>query len=122
MLAEPLCLTTYRERRGSGTCDMIERCRKSGLPEPEFRLADGFVVILRRGADGVGRTYIEAAILDALAGAGAGLTIAEIAARIGKDKNNIRRALNALVAGGKVLKVAAFPTDPDTRYKLAQYA
>jgi hypothetical protein len=101
---------------------MIERCRKSGLPEPEFRLADGFVVILRRGADGVGRTYIEAAILDALAGAGAGLTIAEIAARIGKDKNNIRRALNALVAGGKVLKVAAFPTDPDTRYKLAQYA
>ncbi len=28
--------------------DMIERCRKAGLAEPEFTLTDGFVITLRR--------------------------------------------------------------------------
>jgi ATP-dependent DNA helicase RecG len=48
LLAEPLYLTQYIERMGTGTGDMIERCRKVGLPEPEFKLTDGFVTILRR--------------------------------------------------------------------------
>jgi hypothetical protein len=39
LLAEPLYLATDRESRGTGTTDMIERCRKAGLPEPEFKLA-----------------------------------------------------------------------------------
>jgi predicted HTH transcriptional regulator len=38
LLAEPLYLTKYIERMGTGTGDMIERCRKAGLPEPEFAL------------------------------------------------------------------------------------
>ena len=33
---------------GTGTGDMIERCRKAGLPEPEFALTDGFIITLRR--------------------------------------------------------------------------
>jgi len=48
LLAEPLYLTKYIERMGTGTGDMIERCRNAGLPEPEFTLTDGFVVTLRR--------------------------------------------------------------------------
>jgi len=48
LLAEPLYLTKYIERMGTGTGDMIERCRKAGLPEPEFTMTDGFVVTLRR--------------------------------------------------------------------------
>lgn len=48
LLAEPLYLTKYIERMGTGTRDMISRCRKAGLPEPEFSIADGFVVTLRR--------------------------------------------------------------------------
>ena len=48
LLAEPLYLTQYIERMGTGTGDMIERCRKAGLPEPEFELTDGFVTTLRR--------------------------------------------------------------------------
>jgi len=48
LLAEPLYLTKYIERMGTGTGDMIERCRKAGLPEPEFTLTDGFIVTLRR--------------------------------------------------------------------------
>ncbi len=48
LLAEPLYLTQYIERMGTGTGDMIERCRSAGLPEPEFALTDGFIITLRR--------------------------------------------------------------------------
>ena len=48
LLAEPLYLTKYIERMGTGTGDMIKLCRKAGLAEPEFSLTDGFVITLRR--------------------------------------------------------------------------
>ena len=48
LLAEPLYLTKYIERMGTGTGDMIRRCREAGLPEPEFSMADGFVITMRR--------------------------------------------------------------------------
>ena len=48
LLAEPLYLTKYIERMGTGTGDMIERCRNAGLKEPEFTLSDGFVTTIRR--------------------------------------------------------------------------
>lgn len=48
LLAEPLYLTKYIERMGTGTGDMIARCRKAGLEEPEFALTDGFVTTIRR--------------------------------------------------------------------------
>jgi predicted HTH transcriptional regulator len=34
----------------TGIHDMIERCREAGLAEPEFKLTDGFVSIIRRKA------------------------------------------------------------------------
>lgn len=43
-------MTRYIERMGTGTRDMISKCREAGLPEPEFRLSDGFTVIIRRKA------------------------------------------------------------------------
>ena len=48
LLAEPLYLTKYIERMGTGTGDMIKRCRDAGLAEPEFALTDGFVTTVRR--------------------------------------------------------------------------
>jgi len=48
LLAEPLYLTKYIERLGTGTGDMITFCRNAGLEEPEFRLTDGFVITIRR--------------------------------------------------------------------------
>ena len=48
LLAEPLYLTKYIERMGTGTGDMIRQCRYAGLPEPEFSLTDGFVTTIRR--------------------------------------------------------------------------
>ena len=51
LLAEPLYLTQYIERMGTGTGDMIRRCREAGLREPEFRMTDGFTLTLWRTRD-----------------------------------------------------------------------
>lgn len=48
LLAEPLYLAKYIERMGTGTGDMIRRCRATGLPEPEFDLSAGFTITIRR--------------------------------------------------------------------------
>jgi predicted HTH transcriptional regulator len=48
LLAEPLYLTKYIERMGTGTGDMIKRCRKAGLREPEFSIPGGFVATVYR--------------------------------------------------------------------------
>ena len=48
LLAEALYLTRYIERMDTGTSDMIRRCLKAGLPEPEFRQDGSFVLIIRR--------------------------------------------------------------------------
>jgi predicted HTH transcriptional regulator len=48
LLAEPLYLTRYIERMGTGTRDMIRKCREAGLAEPEFKLTDGFVATIWR--------------------------------------------------------------------------
>jgi ATP-dependent DNA helicase RecG len=45
---DALMPTKYIEGMGTGTGDMIERCRNAGLAEPEFTLTDGFVITLRR--------------------------------------------------------------------------
>jgi predicted HTH transcriptional regulator len=50
LIAEPLYLTKYIERMGTGTRDMIRLCRAAGLPEPDFEVRDGFVTRLRRPA------------------------------------------------------------------------
>jgi len=46
-------LTKYIERMGTGIGDMIRRCRKAGLPEPEITIDGGFWVltIRRKKAD-----------------------------------------------------------------------
>ena len=44
LLAESLYLARYIERVGSGTQTMIELCRESGLPEPQFEQRGGSFV------------------------------------------------------------------------------
>jgi predicted HTH transcriptional regulator len=78
LLAEALYLTKYIERMGTGTGDMIERCRSAGLPEPAFALADGFVTTLRRRP---GRAYesVAGAVTGEVAGVVAGEVTGEVA-------------------------------------------
>ncbi|HVA67019.1 MAG TPA: ATP-binding protein [Elusimicrobiota bacterium] len=49
LVAEPMFLTRYIEKAGTGTLDMISLCREAGLPEPEYRQDGGqFVQTLWR--------------------------------------------------------------------------
>jgi ATP-dependent DNA helicase RecG len=49
LISEVLFLSGYIEKAGTGTTEMIRRCRKAGLPEPDFRqLGDQWVVTLWR--------------------------------------------------------------------------
>jgi ATP-dependent DNA helicase RecG len=48
LIAEPMYLTQYIERMGTGTGDMIRLCREAGLPEPIFSYRDGFVLTIPR--------------------------------------------------------------------------
>ena len=49
LIAESLYLAQYIERMGTGTLDMISRCRDAGLPEPEFTDSSGFKTTIWRG-------------------------------------------------------------------------
>ncbi|MCQ2379935.1 MAG: hypothetical protein MJ025_03310 [Victivallaceae bacterium] len=52
LIANPLYLTRYAENAGSGTTDMIELCRKAGLPSPEYVQETGcFHTIIKRHID-----------------------------------------------------------------------
>ena len=60
LLAQAMYLRGYIERMGTGTVDMIRRCTKAGLPEPEFVAHGNFVTTIRRaGLDAQRETEIE---------------------------------------------------------------
>ena len=48
LLARSLYLTQYIEEMGTGTLDMIHRCREARLPEPEFTDIGGFKTTIWR--------------------------------------------------------------------------
>ena len=49
LIADPLFLTHYIEKAGTGTLDMIDLCRQAGLAEPDFEQRAGqFVVTIWR--------------------------------------------------------------------------
>jgi predicted HTH transcriptional regulator len=92
LLAEPLYLTKYIERMGTGTGDMIERCRNAGLPEPEFTLTDGFVATIRRrperafeavgGERGVGAGQVTGQVAGQVTGQVAGQVTGQVAGQV----------------------------------------
>ena len=48
LIAESLYLAHYIERMGTGIQDITRRCIEYGLPEPEFKMRDGFVTVIYR--------------------------------------------------------------------------
>ena len=123
LLAEPLYLTRYIERMGTGTGDMIRRCREAGLAEPEFAVSDGFVVTLRRKSTRVtGKVTPPLAppvtpplappveVLVRLLGQAGELGNAEIRARLGlKDRAHVRERYIAPALAEGIIE----PTIPD---------
>jgi hypothetical protein len=45
LIAEPLFLTKYIEKAGTGTVDMLDRCRAAGMKQPEFCTDAGFFIL-----------------------------------------------------------------------------
>lgn len=50
MLAEPMYLSGYIEKLGTGTEDIIKKCTDYGLKTPEFHIANDFKVIIWRAS------------------------------------------------------------------------
>jgi len=48
LIAEALYLARYIEKMGTGIQDMMQLCSDAGLPAPEFKIEDAFVVTIRR--------------------------------------------------------------------------
>jgi len=60
LVADPLFLARYIEKVGSGTLDMIARCRAAGLPDPAFEQRSGQFVTT------VWREWLTDAVMDDL--------------------------------------------------------
>lgn len=109
LLAEPLYLTQYIERMGTGTGDMIRRCREAGLREPECRIADGFSLTLWRTKDMSVAVAPSGKPSAEMSGKMSGkivrlmqekpdITIPELAQRLKRTERTIERQINKLKA------------------------
>lgn len=119
LLAEPLYLTQYIERMGTGTRDMIRRCEHAGLPGPEFAVRDGFVTTIRRVAGLAARVTPPVtppvAVLVRLLGAAGELGSAEIRQHLRlRDRTHVRdRYLNPCLKEGWI--ETTIPEKPRSR-------
>lgn len=98
---EPLYLTFYIERMGTGTGDMIRRCREAGLREPKFEMADGFTLTRwRTNPSPAGTTpsgKMSGKIVRLIAEK-SDITIPELAVRLKRTERTIERLINRLKA------------------------
>ena len=104
-LDEPLYLTQYIERMGTGTGDMIRRCREAGLKGPEFRIEDGFRLTIWRKKDHSGETKMSGEKLPGMLGkivriisGNPDITIPEIARQLRRTERTIERQITQLKA------------------------
>ncbi|MBI4801736.1 MAG: DUF4062 domain-containing protein [Elusimicrobia bacterium] len=115
LLAEPLYLTQYIERMGTGTGDMIRRCREAGLRELEFGVSDGFRLTISRTPSAMGKTSVKASVKTSvkasvktkekilrLLEANPTMTLAEIASKIGITARAIELASAKLTREGRL--------------------
>lgn len=140
LLAEPLYLAKYIERMGTGTRDMIRRCREVGLPEPEFTERDGFTVMIRR-ATLTATSHVpphdtphvtphdtphvppHVAVLVRLIGVAGELASPELLSHLGlRDRKHLRERYLApcLGAGWIAMTLPDKPRSRDQRYKLTE--
>ena len=91
LIAEPMFLAGHVEKAGSGTLDMIARCRDAGLPEPLFRQDGGqFVQVLQRPPAAAPEVTPELRLLQALSGE---MTRLQLQQALGlKDDDHFRKA------------------------------
>ncbi|MBQ3289541.1 MAG: hypothetical protein IJH50_09055 [Kiritimatiellae bacterium] len=121
LLAQGMHLRGYIEHVGSGTGDIIEKCRESGLPPPQWESEDdGLTIILRRativswpqtdkGAQdvdlGVGLDVgLERAVIDEIR-ARPKIRMSEIAMKYQVTKRTVERVFSKLTQQGRIARV-----------------
>ena len=121
LLAQGMYLRGYIEHVGSGTGDIIEKCRESGLPPPQWESEDnGLTIILRRakiasqprsdkGAQGVGLDVglivgLECTVVDEIR-ARPKIRMSEIAVKYQVTKRTVERVFSKLTQEGKIARV-----------------
>jgi ATP-dependent DNA helicase RecG len=114
-------LRGYIEHVGSGTGDIIDKCRESGLPPPQWESeVDGLTIILRRaniasrpqtdkGAQGVGldvglNVGLERTVVDEIR-ARPKIRMSEIAVKYQVTKRTVERVFSKLTQEGKIARV-----------------
>lgn len=124
LIAEPLYLARYIEKAGSGTLDMIERCKTAELPEPDFEQRAGQWVVT------FWRDWLTDAIMDqlglndnerkvvAMLKAGDKITNKSYQGKFGVTKPTASRHLDALVSKGVLEKIGT--TGKGTHYVLSR--
>ena len=127
LLAQGMYLRGYIEHVGSGTGDIIEKCRESGLPPPQWESEDdGLTIILRRATiasqpkdDRLGFNAsqtapkhhgdalddaLEARLLDALRKESS-LDQVELSKVLGVSRATVQRCFKRLLDASKVVRV-----------------
>ena len=127
LLAQGMYLRGYIEHVGSGTGDIIDKCRESGLPPPQWEAEDdGLTIILKRAtivsqpqADRRGANAsqmvpkhhgdaldeaLELRLFDALR-EGASLDQIELSKILGVSRTTVQRCFKRLLRAGKVVRV-----------------
>lgn len=125
LIAEPMFLSGYAEKAGSGTLDMIARCSDAGLPAPVFRQDGGqFVQMLLRPPAAAPEVTPEVAsglrILHVLTGE---MTRQQLQSALGlRDDDHFRKAYlqPALDAGLIEMTVPEKPRSSRQKYRKAK--
>jgi len=127
LIAEPLFLTKYIEKAGTGTVDMFDNCRKAGLRPPKFRLEDGFFILTvwrkkighlkptigaESGVESRAESGAESVILALMDGP---LSMSEISVKVGRKQvtGALKRLIQVLLT--KKLVERTIPDKPKSR-------
>lgn len=120
LIARVFFLIRYIEQFGTGTGRMIEECRKTGIPEPQFESRGSSFRVVFRKAIPVEQRFMQAGLNErqvkalSLVAERGQITLAEYAQLVKMPRRTLQRDLQGLVENGLLVKHG---TGKTTRYE-----